>query len=129
MIVIDEGGLITSFSAAAASLFGYQAEEVVGRNVKILMPAPYQEEHDGYIGHYLRTGEARIIGYGRVVTGLRKDGAMFPMELAVGEARADGQADFHRLHSRSDQPAKDGRRAAAVAEDGGDRPTYRRRRP
>ena len=94
MIVIDEGGVVTSFSAAAAQLFGYDAEEVIGRNVKMLMPAPYREEHDGYIGRYLETGEARIIGYGRVVKGLTKDGAVFPMELAVGEARANGQRIF-----------------------------------
>ena len=94
MIVIDESGIITSFSAAAANLFGYQAEEVVGHNVKMLMPKPYHEEHDAYIGRYLRTGEARIIGYGRVVTGLSKDGATFPMELAIGEARANGQRIF-----------------------------------
>jgi PAS domain S-box-containing protein len=94
MIVIDEGGLITSFSAAAGQLFGYAEAEVIDRNVKMLMPPPYREEHDGYLGHYLKTGEARIIGYGRVVTGLRKDGATFAMELAVGEARARGQRIF-----------------------------------
>ena len=70
------------------------ADEVIGRNVKMLMPAPYREEHDGYISRYLETGEARIIGYGRVVKGLTKDGAVFPMELAVGEARASGQRIF-----------------------------------
>jgi PAS domain S-box-containing protein len=94
MIVIDANGSVTSFSAAAAQLFAYRPEEVVGQNVKMLMPAPYRGEHDGYIGHYLRTGEARIIGYGRVVKGLTKDGAIFPMELAVGEARSDGQRIF-----------------------------------
>ena len=94
MIVIDEGGAVTSFSAAAAQLFGYQPHEVIGRNVKMLMPEPYRIEHDGYIGRYLRTGEARIIGYGRVVKGITKDGAIFPMELAVGEARANGQRIF-----------------------------------
>ena len=94
MIVIDEGGVVTSFSAAAAQLFGYDADEVIGRNVKMLMPAPYREEHDGYISRYLETGEARIIGYGRVVKGLTKDGAVFPMELAVGETRASGKRIF-----------------------------------
>ena len=94
MIVIDEQGQVTSFSAAAAKLFGYSAEEVIGHNVKMLMPEPYQAEHDGYLANYRRTGEARIIGYGRLVKGLTKDGAVFPMELAVGEARADGQRIF-----------------------------------
>jgi PAS domain S-box-containing protein len=94
MIVIDEGGMVTSFSAAAAQLFGYSPEEVIGCNVKMLMPAPYREEHDGYIGRYLETGEARIIGYGRVVKGLTKGGDIFPMELAVGEAQASGQRIF-----------------------------------
>ena len=94
MIVIDEDGLIASFSAAAGLLFGYTEAEVVGRNIKMLMPSPYREGHDGYIRHYLTTGEARIIGYGRVVTGLSKDGATFPMELAVGEARTSGKRIF-----------------------------------
>jgi PAS domain S-box-containing protein len=94
MIVIDEAGVVTSFSAAAAQLFGYDAEEVIGRNVKMLMPAPYREEHDGYVRRYLETGEARIIGYGRVVKGQTKDGAVFPLELAVGEAWANGQRIF-----------------------------------
>jgi PAS domain S-box-containing protein len=94
MIVIDEGGRITSFSAAAAKLFGYRPEEIIGRNVRMLMPEPYQAEHDGYIANYLRTGEARIIGYGRLVTGLTKDGVEFPMELAIGEALASGQRIF-----------------------------------
>jgi len=94
MIVIDEAGIVTSFSAAAAQLFGYDADEVIGRNVRMLMPAPYREEHGGYIRRYLETGEARIIGYGRVVKGQTKDGAVFPLELAVGEARASGQRIF-----------------------------------
>ncbi len=94
MIVIDEGGVVTSFSPAAAQLFGYGPEEVIGRNVKMLMPAPYREEHDGYIRRYLETGEARILGYGRVVKGLRKDGEVFPMDLAVGEALTNDQRIF-----------------------------------
>ena len=94
MIVIDETGYITSFSAAAERLFGYSAEEVQGRNVKMLMPSPDRERHDGYIGHYVSTGERRIIGYGRVVTGQRKDGTVFPMELSVGETRVNGKRIF-----------------------------------
>jgi two-component system sensor kinase FixL len=85
MIVIDSKGFIQSFSAAAERLFGYQVAEVHGKNVNILMPSPYREAHDGYMDRYLRTGERRIIGIGRVVVGERKNGSTFPMELAVGE--------------------------------------------
>ena len=85
---------ITSFSAAAEQLFGYAANEVFGQNVKMLMPSPDRDAHDGYISRYLRTGERRIIGYGRVVTGLRKNGTSFPMELAIGEAITDGRRIF-----------------------------------
>jgi PAS domain S-box-containing protein len=94
MIVIDEAGTIASFSAAAEKLFGYSSEEVYGRNVRMLMPSPDREAHDGYLSHYLTTGERRIIGYGRVVSGQRKDGTVFPMELSVGEAIANGKRIF-----------------------------------
>ena len=94
IIVIDEHGLIESFSPAAERIFGYTADDVVGRNVKMLMPSPYQEEHDAYLERYLRTGERRIIGIGRVVSGLRKDGSVFPIELAVGEAMFAGKRLF-----------------------------------
>lgn len=94
MIVIDEQGLIRSFSPAAERLFGYGAAEVVGLNVSMLMPTPYREEHDAAVARYLRTGEARIIGKGRIVTGERRDGSTFPMELAVGEARTQTGRSF-----------------------------------
>jgi len=94
MVVIDEDGLIQSFSPAAERLFGYVAADIVGQNVKLLMPSPYREEHDGYLGRYRQTGERRIIGIGRVVVGQRKDGSTFPMELAVGEMRAGAQHFF-----------------------------------
>src|SRR5690606_18402660 len=89
MVVIDERGVMRSFSNAAERLFGYSAAEVIGQNVKMLMPSPYREAHDAYIDRYLRTGERRIIGVGRVVVGERKDGSTFPMELAVGEMHSN----------------------------------------
>lgn len=94
MVVIDDHGLITSFSAAAEKLFGYEQREVVGTNISRLMPSPDREQHDAYIERYLRTGERRIIGKGRTVTGQRVDGTTFPMELFVGEARAGEQRVF-----------------------------------
>jgi two-component system sensor kinase FixL len=94
MIVISEDGIVQSFSSAAERLFGYTAAEVIGKNVKMLMPSPYRESHDDYLRRYLRTGERRIIGIGRVVVGERKDGSTFPMELAVGEMRSSNRHFF-----------------------------------
>ena len=94
MIVIDNRGLMRSFSATAERLFGHSAADVLGKNVKILMPSPYREDHDGYIDRYERTGERHIIGIGRVVVGQRKDGSTFPMELAVGEMQVHNQRFF-----------------------------------
>lgn len=85
MVVIDEHGIMQSFSATAERLFGWTPGEAIGRNVSMLMPSPYREGHDGYIARYLSTGERRIIGIGRVVVGERRDGSTFPMELSVGE--------------------------------------------
>jgi two-component system sensor kinase FixL len=85
MIVIDERGLMQSFSTAAVRQFGWAAEEVIGKNVSMLMPDPYRTQHDAYLERYKTTGERRIIGIGRVVVGERKDGSTFPMELSVGE--------------------------------------------
>ncbi|RUM95968.1 PAS domain-containing sensor histidine kinase [Pseudaminobacter arsenicus] len=93
-VVIDEQGLITSFSAVAVRLFGYTEGEVSGSNVNILMPEPYHSEHEGYLNRYLTTGEKRIIGIDRVVVGRRKDGSTFPMKLAVGEMRSGGRTFF-----------------------------------
>jgi two-component system sensor kinase FixL len=84
-IVIEDNGRIRRINPAARRQFGYEPEEVVGRNVSMLMPEPYRSRHDGYLSRYLKTGERRIIGTDRVVVGARKDGTTFPMKLAVGE--------------------------------------------
>ena len=94
MIVIDERGIVQSFSAAAERLFGYTGAEALGKNVKMLMPSPYRQDHDSYLNRYLHTGERRIIGIGRVVVGQRKGGSTFPMELAVGEMHVRNQRFF-----------------------------------
>ncbi|MDF0488357.1 PAS domain S-box protein [Sphingomonas sp. H39-1-10] len=94
MVVINDHGVILSFSAAAQALFGYSEEETVGRNVSMLMPSPDRERHDSYIARYLETGEKRIIGKGRVVFAARKDGSSFPMELSIGEASTGDQRIF-----------------------------------
>lgn len=94
LVVIDDKGTITSFSKAAEALFGYAEADVLGSNVSMLMPSPHREAHDGYLRRYLQTGEKRIIGIGRVVEGLRRDGTVFPMELAVGEAQTGDHRAF-----------------------------------
>lgn len=110
MIVIDEQGVIRSFSAAAERLFGWSTAEVMGQNVKILMPQPYRDAHDGYLGRYQQTGERRIIGTGRVVVGERRDGSTFPMELSVGEMRSGAHPYFtgfvRDLSERQDTEAR-----------------------
>jgi len=94
MVVIDPTGIMQSFSATAERLFGYTAAEAIGRNVSTLMPGPYRGQHDGYLGRYMRTGERRIIGIGRLVVGQRRDGTTFPMELSVGEVRSSERRFF-----------------------------------
>ena len=94
MIVIDDRGIMQSFSAAAERLFGYTAAEALGKNVKMLMPSPYRSDHDGYLQRYKTTGERRIIGIGRVVVGERKDGSTFPLELSVGEVKTGNKRFF-----------------------------------
>jgi PAS domain S-box-containing protein len=87
IITIDNRGLIETLNPAALRLFGYQAAEVIGRNISVLMPEPDKSAHDGYLERYDRTGEQRIIGKGREVLGLRKDGTTFPFRLAVSEVQ------------------------------------------
>ncbi|MGD9967867.1 MAG: PAS domain S-box protein [Hyphomonadaceae bacterium] len=104
VILINARGDVLMFNPACERLFGYSAAEVIGQNVRMLMPEPYRGEHDGYIANYRETGAAKIIGIGREVTGLRKDGATFPMDLSVGEAKQEGESIFvgviHDLTSR-----------------------------
>lgn len=94
MVVIDEGGLILSFSAAAEKMFGYAETELLGENVSVLMPSPDRERHDGYLKRYYRTGERRIIGIGRITTARRRDGSTFPIDLHIGETRVDEERVF-----------------------------------
>ena len=94
MIVIDGNGIMQFFSTAAERQFGYLEQEVIGKNVSLLMPEPDRSRHDAYLARYLSTGERHIIGIGRIVTGQRKDGTTFPMHLSVGEAQSGGVPYF-----------------------------------
>ena len=110
MILIDERGRVELLSTTAERLFGYAADEVVGRNIRILMPTPHREQHDGYLQRYLATGERRIIGIGRVVVGQRKDGTTFPMHLTVGELRLAARHYFTGfIRDLTDQQLADAR--------------------
>jgi two-component system CheB/CheR fusion protein len=90
IITINGQGIINTVNPATERMFGYTADELIGRNVSRLMPPPYCDEHDDYIKRYLETGEAKIIGVGRELTGLRKDGSTFPVDLAVSEVTERG---------------------------------------
>lgn len=94
ILVIDESGTVRLYNEACERLFGYEPVEVLGRNISMLMPAPYREAHDGYLEHYRTTGERRIIGIGREVMAQRKDGSVFPIYLSVGEGMFDGTPLF-----------------------------------
>lgn len=108
IMVIDSKGILEVYSGPCERLFGYTAQEVIGRNVSMLMPEPYRSAHDGYIGHYLDTGEKRIIGIGREVQGRRRDGTIFPMYLSVGEGELKGRHVFVGIvHDLSDRKERD----------------------
>ena len=94
LVIIDRQGLIKAFNPACERVFGYGAAEVMGRNVRMLMPPPYREEHDGFLQHYRETGQKRMIGVSREVQGRRKDGTVFPMDLSVGEVEHGGELAF-----------------------------------
>jgi two-component system, LuxR family, sensor kinase FixL len=110
IIVIDDRGLIESINPAGQRLFGYSEAELVGQNVNILMPSPFHEEHDQYLQRYHATGQAAIIGKGRQVRGLRKDGSIFPLHLSVGEMQIDGEKKYtgvlHDLTARVELEAQ-----------------------
>jgi two-component system, LuxR family, sensor kinase FixL len=106
IVVIDRSGAIRSVNQATERVFGYRATELVGRNVRMLMPQPYADEHDTYLANYLRTGERKIIGIGRDVSGRRKNGSIFPMSLAVGETEVEGEVIFVGIiHDLTDRQA------------------------
>lgn len=94
ILLIDEQGTIRSFNQAAVRMFGYQADETINRNVTMLMPEPFASHHNQYIQRYLRTGNAHVIGTGREVTGQRKDGTHFPMDLSVSEVKTRSGSHF-----------------------------------
>ncbi len=94
IVVSDEKGMIARVNAACAKLFGYEIDELLGKNVSVLMPPDFAAEHDEYIDHHKRTGEKRIIGIGRDVKGRRKSGEVFPLHLSVGKSQVDGQLLF-----------------------------------
>jgi PAS domain S-box-containing protein len=116
IIVIDAQGKIEAFNRGAERLFGYPDSEVLGRNVSMLMPSPYHEEHDGYVKRYLATEDARIIGKGREVTGRRRDGTVFPLHLSVGEMTIGGQRKFTgMLHDLTERVALEGQLGSSEA--------------
>ena len=94
IITIDSTGQIETFNHAAEKLFGHTAEAIIGKNIKRLMPSPHQEQHDGYLANYLKTGQKKVIGIGREAIGKNKDGSIFPIELSIAEVEIEGQNLF-----------------------------------
>jgi PAS domain S-box-containing protein len=94
IITLDQYGLIASLNRAATRIFGFQPEEVIGQNIKVLMPTSYHQAHDGYLQNFRDTGKTRVIGMDRAVTGQRKDGSLFAMELTVNEMWLNGHRGF-----------------------------------
>ncbi|HVP13154.1 MAG TPA: PAS domain S-box protein [Phycisphaerae bacterium] len=94
IITMNDRGIITSFNSAAAAIFGYSPNEVIGRSASVLMPSPHSENHDDYVARYVRTGEARVIGMRREVLGMRKDGSVFPLEIICSDVRLPGRQMF-----------------------------------
>jgi two-component system sensor kinase FixL len=116
IIVIDAEARIEAFNPAAERLFGYRESEVLGQNVKLLMPAPYKDEHDHYLHDYLLTRQPKVIGRGREVTGRRRDGTTFPMHLSVGEMMVGGEHKFTGIiHDLSERVAMEQRLAEQTA--------------
>jgi hypothetical protein len=122
IITIDERGIVQSVNAAAVRLFGFAEREIVGQNVKLLMPSPDCDQHDTYIQNYLRTGEKKIIGIGREVVGLRKDGSLFAMDLAVSEVRLDDRRLFTGIvrdlsqQKQAEERSRQAERLAAIGQ-------------
>jgi two-component system sensor histidine kinase ChiS len=123
IVTIDDGGVVESVNPAVERLFGYAPSELIGRNVSMLMADPHRARHDEYIGRYLRTGEARIIGIGREVDGRHRDGTVFPLELAIGEVQGGGRRRFTgimrdvRARKHAEQALLDSRaRIAAIVD-------------
>ena len=116
-VVIDKRGKIISFNRAAVRQFGYAETDVIGDNVRVLMPEPYSKEHDGYMQRYQATGEKRIIGVDRVVVGRRKDGTTFPMKLTVSEMKTGADVLYTGfIRDLSDREASAARYEAAQSE-------------
>ncbi|MEQ8268981.1 MAG: PAS domain S-box protein [Parvibaculum sp.] len=117
IIVIDDAGHVRLYNQACERLFGYAPEEVLGRNIKMLMPSPYRQEHDGYLGAYHKTRHRKIIGIGREVMGQMKDGTTFPMYLSVGEGLFEKQRIFVGIiHDTSERHVAAGRLRDVQAE-------------